>query len=315
MGSIGHIGSHIFQDFGQNLEDGSSNSGALASSPSAKLSTHLPSQDAGSTQGLQSQGTTSNSERLSAMQSIGDELEQLQQLILKLSQQPGSTGSAGNSNNAGAAPASTAAPTNTATPASAAAPAGAAAPPSAATPASAATLPSAAAPASAANGSSVDIDGGNVSGHGVIEQVDNNTGAAARFGWENAQGKLVGEQDLQQGQTGSFDVNADGPDGKSARLIKLNQDGSIPDSSNLDEANLAVNPDGSLQVSQDVSQITAGNDATQIQITDGNGQLSGNNAPGGAYQYPMQDQVPDPSGNPMKMAMDTSKFYDNNFTG
>ena len=174
-----------------------------------------------------------------------------------------------------------------------------------------ATAPAAAA---APGGTTVNIDGGNAQGLGVTETVDNNTGSAATFGWENAQGQLVGTLDLQNGQAGTFDVNAAGADGKSARLIKLNSDGSIPVQSNLDEQNVTTNPNGTIQNSPDVSEITSGDDPTKITITDGTGKAVGNGAPGGAYLYPTQDQQVDPANNPMTMAMDTSNSYDNNFT-
>ena len=164
------------------------------------------------------------------------------------------------------------------------------------------------------SGPVVDIDGGNAQGLGVTERVDNNTGAAARFGWENAQGRLVGTLDLQNGRSGTFDVSAAGADARSARLIKLNADGSIPTQSNLDEQNLTTNPNGTIQSSPDVSEITAGNDPIRITITDGNGKTVGNGAPGGAYLYPTQDQQADPANNPMTMAMDTSNVYNNDFT-
>lgn len=163
-------------------------------------------------------------------------------------------------------------------------------------------------------GTNVNIDGGNAQGLGVTETVANNTGAAAEFGWENAQGRLVGTLDLSNGQSGTFDVNAAGADGKSARLIKLDADGSIPVQSNLDEQNVTTNPNGSIQNSPDVSEITSGNDPIKITITDGNGKTVGNGAPGGAYLYPTQDQQVDPADNPMTMAMDTSNRYVNDFT-
>ncbi len=164
------------------------------------------------------------------------------------------------------------------------------------------------------SGTTVNIDGGNANGLGVTEQVDNNTGSTATFGWENAQGQLAGTLDLRNGQSGTFDVNAAGADGTSARLIKLNADGSIPTQSNLDEQNVTTNPNGTIQSSPDVSEITAGNDPTKITITDGNGKTVGNGAPGGAYLYPTQDQQTDPANNPMTMAMDRSNVYNNDFT-
>jgi hypothetical protein len=232
-------------------------------------------------------------------------------------------GQSGAPDGGGSSPADAAAPSPGASPSAgspaAPSPVDDAAAPTSASPATSSPITSSPAGApgttpNAASGGSVAIDGGNASGHGVTEQVDNNTGSAARFGWENAQGQIVGELDLKNGQSGSFDVNADGPDATSARLIKLNPDGSIPAQSNLDEQNLAVNPNGSLQVSADVSEITAGSDPTQIQITDGAGKTVGNGAPGGAYLYPTEDQQSDPANNPMTMAMDTQAFYDNNFT-
>ena len=163
-------------------------------------------------------------------------------------------------------------------------------------------------------GQVANIDGGNVDGVGVVEKVDNNTGAAAKFGWENSSGQLVGVLNLQNGQSGEFDVNAAGPDGKSARLIELNPDGTIPAQSNLDEQNVTLDPNGTIQNSPDVSEITAGSDPTKITITDGNGKTVGNGAPGGAYWYPTEDQQTNPADNPMTMAMDTSNFYNNDFT-
>ncbi len=163
-------------------------------------------------------------------------------------------------------------------------------------------------------GQTVNIDGGNANGHGVTERVDDNTGAAATFGWENAKGQLIGSLHLQNGQSGVFDVNAGGPDATSARLIKLNPDGSIPAQSNLDEQNVALGANGQVQNSADVSEITAGGDPTKITIT-ANGKTVGNGAPGGAYVYPTQDQQSNPANNPMTMAMDTARSYDNDFTG
>ena len=97
-------------------------------------------------------------------------------------------------------------------------------------------------------------------------------------------------------------------------MIKLNADDTFPAQSNLDGQNVTTNPNGTIQNSPDVSEITSGNDPTKITITDGNGKTVGNGVPGGAYLYPMQDQQVDPANNPMTMAMDTSNSYDNNFT-
>ena len=106
-------------------------------------------------------------------------------------------------------------------------------------------------------------------------------------------------------------MNAAGADCTSARLIKLNADGSIPAQSNLDEQNVTTNPNGTIQSSPDVSEITADNDPTRIMITSGNGKTVGNGVPGGAYLYPTQDQQTDPANNPMTMAVDKSNFYNN----
>ena len=242
---------------------------------------------------------------------IADLLQALEQ---QQRQQPAPQSDSGNNDRAGGsgagdAPAAEAVPTSALKSSAASIPQA-----SAAASAIYSTQPSSASsPFSASSGQTVNIDGGDASGHGVTEQVDNNTGSSALFGWENAQGQVVGELNLQNGQTGRFHVNAEGPDATSVRLIKLNRDGTIPAHSNIDEQNLAVNPNGSLQVSPDVSEITAASDPTQIQVTDGAGKTVGNGVSGGAYLYPTQDQESNPASNPMTMAMDTQSFYDNNF--
>ncbi len=269
MGNLRITGSSLYQYYQQGE---SASSKALLSSPQNQQEHKSFLQEAGSAQGAQNQESNLRSLVQQLFQSIGMEVEDLQQqLSTTVNGSAHASGPNGPSNNINGEPAP-------------------------------------------ASGQNIDIDGGNVSGHGVVEQVDNNTGAAARFGWENAQGKVVGELDLQNGQKGTFKVNADGADGKSARLIKLNTDGSIPAQSNLDEQNVATNPNGSPQVSVDVSEITAGSDPTKIRITDGKRKSIGNGAPGGAYLYPTQDQITDPNQNPNTGAMDPSGFYDNNFT-
>ncbi len=124
----------------------------------------------------------------------------------------------------------------------------------------------------------------------------------------------MGEARAAHGKHREYRVSA-----AEARLIKLNGDGSIPDASNLDTPISTKPTSPATRTARCRSRPTGARsrreaDPTQIKITDGDGKSVGNGASGGACQYPTRDQVADPKGNPMTMAMDKSNFHDNSFS-